>query len=109
MRRIIIALGLAAATLTATSATAQDTNELTCQDLVMAITAVPDAVPLTFTVPLDDFVKQCTSTSNAAISLTSPTSSVTVNPEPNSSQTIEFSVQDDSGHTATANLIVTRD
>jgi hypothetical protein len=109
MRYIIATIIFAGGLTLGSSALAQDSDTLTCKDLVMAITGVPDSVPLSFTVPLDNFIKQCSATDGATIALVTPTTSVTVSPEHGSNQTIVFTVRDNKGDTATANLIITRD
>lgn len=101
----------------ATSAPAQNNpdadasppNDLTCVSLVIPITGVPDDTPLSFTIPLDDMLNRCMSSSGAKITLTTPTSPITVSPTPNSNQTFAFTVHDDIGNTASGTITVTRD
>jgi hypothetical protein len=108
MRHTTATLILAGSLAFGSSALAQDNSDLTCKDLVMAVSGEPDSIPLTVTIPLDDFVKQCSAIEGATLTLTTPNTSVTVSPEHGSSEIIAFVVKDSKGRTATANLIVTR-
>ncbi len=102
--------------ISAGSATAQDDpdaeaptpNDLSCVNLVIPITGVPNDTSLTFTIPLDDMLNRCMSGSGSTISLVTPTGPVTVSATPNSSQTFSFTVHDDIGNEASGTITVTR-
>ncbi|MBW8880918.1 MAG: hypothetical protein JF615_05655 [Asticcacaulis sp.] len=63
---------------------------------------------ITFTLTPEILVAQCTSSTGARLTLVTPSDGITATPAPGSSQTIPFTVNDDSGNTATANVIITR-
>ena len=105
----IAVIGFIGVTCLASPSFAQTDAALTCTDLQMPITGVRDDDTFSFTIPVDDLTAQCTASNDAILTVVSPTEDVTVTPAPHSSQTIPFTVSDGKGHTATANVIVTRD
>ena len=109
MRSFIGLVAAIACACAASSSFAQTDAPITCTDLQMPITGVPDGTTFSFTIPVDDLVAQCTASNGTTLTVVSPTDDVKVTPTPHSSQTIAFTVTDNQGHTATANVIVTRD
>ena len=83
-------------------------DTLTCQDLTIPITNVPDDTPVVFTIPLDDMKNRCASSSGSTVTLVLPTSPISVSITPNSSQSFTFSAKDDAGSTASGTVTVTR-
>lgn len=82
---------------------------LTCDNLTIPVTAVPDGTPLTFTIPMDDLANRCISVTDDPLTVVTPSAPITVSPAPNSSQSFSFTVSDSHGNTATASVTVTRD
>lgn len=109
MRHYLTVCLLSAGAAFTSSAYAQSDSTLSCEDLQIPITGVPDTVPLTFTIPTDDLIKQCTSSTKSTLTLLTPTSGVTITVEPGAIQVVPFTVKDDSGHQVTAKLVITRD
>jgi len=109
MRKIIILAVLSSLAAAIPVANAQDASVLSCRDLIIPVTGVPDRVPLSFTIPKENLVKQCTASDGNIITLITPQEDITVTPEPGSTKSVTFQVQDDEGQTASAKLIVTRD
>ncbi len=109
MRALILAIGVFGGAVISSSAFAQTEAPLICHDLVMPITGVADDATFSFTIPVDDLAAQCTSATEAVVTVVTPVDDVTVTPTPNSSQTIIFTVHDSDGNTATGHVIVTRD
>ena len=91
-----------------TYASAQDAPSLSCKDLRITIAEVPDTVPLSFTVPADDLMKQCAASDGAQFTLIALASGVTVSPEPGTTQTYTFTVRDTNGNEASAQLVIAR-
>jgi len=81
---------------------------VTCKDLVIPLGNLPADTVLNFTLTPTNLVQQCQSSSGSSLTLVSPKVGMTVNPKPNSQQSIPFTVQDSNGNQATANVVVTR-
>ncbi len=108
MHRFFVGAVLLASTVISAPALAQDAPALTCVDLIIPINGVPAETVLSFTVPSAELIKQCTSATGAPLSVVTPDTGVFVNPRPDSSQIVPFTVQDNNGNSATANVIITR-
>ena len=109
MRHYITAFFFLVGTALVSSAHAQSDGTLTCEELQMPITGIPDAVPLTFTVPADDLIKRCSSEDKSPLTLVTPANGVTITIEAGAIQIVQFTVKDDNGHQVTSKLTVTRD
>jgi len=108
MRYLTFALCTALALPAALAAEAQSANQLICQDMVMNITGQPPEAGLSLTISAADILKQCTSSTGAALTLVSPVGGVTIATVAGGTVTAPFIVQDANGASATANIIVTR-
>ena len=109
MRHYITAFILLAGASLVSGAHAQSDGTLSCEELQMPITGIPDNVPLTFTVPADDLIKRCTSEDHSPLTLVTPANGVTVTIDAGTIQIVQFTVKDDNGHQVTSKLTVTRD
>lgn len=112
---ILLALAL---TMTAPEALTQNqmtqnpagTNQpaIVCKTLNLPIGGLPADAQIRLTLTAYNLLSQCSSTLGAPLTLIAPQAGITLSPSPGSSQKIPFSVADDKGHAASANIIVTR-
>lgn len=109
MRKMIILAVLSSLAAIIPAANAQDVSILSCRNLIIPVTGVPDQVPLSFTIPKENLVTQCTASEGNIITLVTPQEDIAVTPEPGSTKSVTFQVRDDEGYTASAELVITRD
>jgi len=108
MKRIFICLCFVVLALPVPTSFAQEGNPVVCEDLSISITDVPDDVTFNFTVPTDDLLKRCHSTSDAPLHLVTPLTGVQITAAPGLDSRTEFTVADSDGNQSEAALIVTR-
>jgi hypothetical protein len=105
----LLALGLGVVVTGAPQTVAQTSAPaVSCKDMNIPLGTLPADTIISFTVTSANLVQQCQSSTGLALTLITPKAGITVNPKPNFSQTIPFTVSDSKGNTATANVIVTR-
>jgi hypothetical protein len=108
MKRFPICLLFTALALPVPSSFAQEESPVVCEDLSISISDVPDAVTFSFTVPTDNLLKSCHSTTDASLHLVTPLTGVTITAEPGLNSRTEFTVADSDGNEGRAILVVTR-
>lgn len=89
-----------------TAASAQNAA-VTCQDLAIHLGGLTADTGISFTLPPEELVARCTSSTNAPLTL----SGVSKGPYEiggNIVQSLTFTVKDDNGNTAQASVLVTR-
>jgi hypothetical protein len=96
-------------TFTPTWSFAQDASqEITCQDLVIPVSGLPDDTPLSITLSPAEIVGQCVSSTGAELMLTDSSQPLTIETAPSASQAITFSIGDNDGHQSAVKITVTR-
>lgn len=108
MKRMFICLFLATLALSVPPSFAQEENPVVCEDLSISITDVPDDVTFSFTIPTDDLIKRCHSTTDAALHLVTPLTGVQITAAPGLNSQTDFTVSDSDGNEGKGTLIVTR-
>lgn len=83
-------------------------DNLTCQDLKVPLSGLPQDVVLELKFEPADLLKQCKSASGSTLKLVSPPSGITFSPKPGSTHSIPFTVSDDKGRQATAKVLIIR-
>lgn len=92
---------------------AQDGNNLdqapACHDATLPVIGLPATDGVSFDLMAADLLKQCQAQDDGQLTLVDPTEPMHFNPQPNSTDTRTFMVQDDQGRTTTAKVTVTRE
>ena len=109
MRLSITILSTIAAASVVSPAFAQSSPDLMCKDIVIPLGGVSRQAPVTIIIPRDKILKQCHSSIDRPLTLVDPQGGVIMAaPTYGTEKTIHYTVNDDSGHSVTAKVVIQR-
>ncbi len=80
-----------------------------CLDATLPVIGLPATDGISFDLTAADLLKQCQTQDGGQLTLVEPSEPMHFNPQPNSTDSRSFTVQDDQGRTTSAKVTVTRD
>lgn len=91
-----------------TTASAEPMAAVTCKDLIIHLQGLTDDTGISFTIPPEELIKQCVSSTDAPLTLADLSAGASLDLPPNTIHSLTFTVKDPLGHAAQANVLVTR-
>ncbi len=85
------------------------TTELTCQNLVIPLSGLPEETGVAFELLPEHLTAQCKSVSGSKITLSSPEGGLHIDIPAQTTKTYTFTVKDKIGNTTSAQVIISRE